>query len=61
MTAATANYLIESASGHVNLCESQGDCWVTIRRDIDRRTAEQYGFNLDSPAVQAVFDDANQS
>lgn len=55
MTAAISNYLIERVGDRVDLCQSQGDQWVTIRRDIDRRTADQYGFNLQSPAVLAVF------
>jgi hypothetical protein len=55
-TAATANYLIERIGPRVDLCESQGDAWVTIRRNISRATAARYGFNLDAPAVRKVFD-----
>jgi len=54
-TAAITNYLIERIGQRVALCESQGDAWITIRRDISRETAEGFGFNPDSPAVIAVF------
>lgn len=58
MTAATDRYLIEATEGRVDLCESRGGAWVTIRRDIDERTARDRGFNLDAPAVQKVFEAA---
>lgn len=55
-TAATTNYLIERMSDStVNLCESQGDQWITIARDVDESIATRHGFNLDAPAVQQVF------
>lgn len=55
-TAAIDRYLIERVSRNcVNLCESQGDQWITIRRDIDQQTATRFGFNPKSPEVQAVF------
>ena len=60
MTTATANYLIESHPGRVDLCESQGDAWITIERDITTERAESAGFNLDSPAVLRVFADARK-
>lgn len=56
MTAAIDNYLIERMNdGRVNLCESQGEAWITIRRDITPEVAKGYGFNLDAPAVRDVF------
>ena len=58
MTAATATHLIESNEGGIDLCESQGGAWVTIKRDVDSTTLLRYGFNLDSPAVQAVLAEA---
>lgn len=58
MTAGTANYLIESDAGRVDLCESQGGQWITIQRDVSTAEAARFGFNLDSPAVRAVFTDA---
>ena len=60
MTAATDRYLIESVSGRkcVDLCELQGDQWITICRDISPRQAADRGFNLDAPAVQRVFESA---
>ena len=55
-TAAITNYLIErKADGTVNLCESQGGQWITIRLNISTITAERFGFNLEAPAVQEVF------
>ena len=59
-TAALANYLIERVSTRngqqqVNLCERQGDEWITLGRGITQETAEHFGFNLHSPAVQSVF------
>ena len=62
MTAAVSNYLIEAKAVRVRgrvrvtLYECQGGQWILIRRDISRRTAAAFGFNLDSPAVQAVFE-----
>ncbi len=55
LSAAITNRLIERIGDHVNLCELQGDQWITVRRNITRRTAERAGFNLDSPAVERVF------
>jgi len=60
MTAAITNYLIESVGGRVDLCESQGGSWVTIRRGISRRTAERFGFNLNSNQVEKVFVEAEK-
>ena len=63
-TAATERYLIESEAptrtrrGRVNLCESQGDSWVVVERDIAPNDAQRRGFNLDAPAVQRVFEAA---
>jgi hypothetical protein len=57
-TAATDRYLIEAVDGRVDLCESQGGSWVTIRCGISREMARRHGFSLDSPAVQAVFTEA---
>lgn len=54
-TAATENYLIERKRGKVDLCESRGGAWKTIRRNINEETAAHYGFNLSSPAVREVF------
>jgi hypothetical protein len=54
--AAITNYLIERVSPkRVDLCELQGDQWITIRSRISRAIAERYGFNLDCPSVQGVF------
>jgi hypothetical protein len=57
-TAATANYLIESVGPAVNLCKLTGDAWVTVHRGITEDDARGYGFNLDAPAVQRVFEAA---
>ncbi len=59
-TAAITNYLIErreNTDGHaqVNLCESQGDQWITIKRSIDQSTARRFGFNLSNPTVERIF------
>jgi hypothetical protein len=56
-TAAIANYLIERVGrDQVDMCEMQGDQWITIRSKISRSTAARFGFNLQSPRVAAVFD-----
>lgn len=55
MTAATERFLIEAVAGRVDLCEQKGGAWVTIRRDISTDMARHHGFNLDAPAVRAVF------
>ncbi len=66
-TAATATRLIEATAptrrrrGRVDLCESQGDQWVVIERDIPPARAERAGFNLDAPAVQRVFEAAGMT
>lgn len=56
-TATITNTLIERvAADAVDLCEWQGDQWITVQRDITREHAAAAGFNLDAPAVQAVFE-----
>jgi len=59
-TAATATHLIEAVMvggrvKRVDLCESQGGQWVTIRHGITQQDASAFGFNLAAPAVLAVF------
>ena len=56
-TAAIAGYLIERKGvSRVDLCESQGDQWITIQTRIDRSDASAVGFNLDAPSLKAVFE-----
>ena len=58
MTAAITNRLLEAVAGQVNLCESQGDGWLIVERDITTDRAAAAGFNLNSPAVRSVFTEA---
>ena len=61
-TAATANYLLERVGRHrVALCESQGEAWITIIRDLSLDEVERFGFCPDSPSVLAVFRGIEQS
>ena len=56
-TAAVANYLLERKNAkQVDVCESQGGEWITIRPDIRLSRVEYFGFDAESEAVKAVFE-----
>jgi hypothetical protein len=57
MTATTANksHLIQKFNGQVNLCVSRNNQWVLIYRGITLQMAADYGFDVSSPRVKAIF------
>jgi hypothetical protein len=60
-SAANANYLIETVGRRVDLCEQQGGQWITIRRGINRATAERFLFDVPDQSIGKVFRVAEQA